>query len=55
MTKELKLSVERVREWQRHYLLREYGDDGHVLPKNIEISDDLDAIMRALEGLPETD
>lgn len=46
---EIKDSVAAVRKWQRHHLLRQFGDNGHVLPENIELSGHIDALCSAVE------
>lgn len=38
-------SVEAIRLWQRHHLLREYGENGQVLPENLELSEHLDRVL----------
>jgi len=47
-TSPLEDSVKAVRTWQRHYLLREYGDNGHVLPENLELSGHIDRLISAV-------
>jgi hypothetical protein len=37
-----------LRKWQRHVLLRTYGDNGQVLPENLAISEHLDTVLSAL-------
>lgn len=43
-------SVLELRKWQRHELLRTYGGDGCVLPRNIEISNHLDALLDLVDA-----
>jgi hypothetical protein len=45
---ELQESFTAVRAWQRHVLLREFGDNGHVLPVNLELSRHIDRILSRL-------
>ena len=42
---EFEKSVNKLRKWQRHWLLRQYGENGHVLPENIELSNALDIVI----------
>jgi hypothetical protein len=37
-----------IRKWQRHWLLRQYGDNGLVLPENLELSAHIDTLMQGL-------
>ncbi len=41
-------AVEELRRFQRHHLLRQYGEDGNVLPENLRVSEAIDAVMKAL-------
>lgn len=43
----LEKSAYAVRKWQRHYLLRQYGDNGLVLPENMILSEHIDRLIRA--------
>lgn len=38
-------AVTELRRFQRHYLLRTFGDDGHVLPDCVRISEALDVVL----------
>lgn len=38
-----------IRKFQRHWLLRQYGDNGQVLPENIEVSNAIDALFARAE------
>lgn len=38
-------AVSDLRQWQRHYLLRQYGENGHVLPENLNLSRALDTVL----------
>lgn len=42
---ELSKSVEAIQKWQRHWLLRQYGDNGQVLSENLELSGHLDRVL----------
>lgn len=46
---ELKESVAAIRKWQRHHLLRQFGDNGHVLPENLELSQHIDRVIDAAQ------
>ena len=37
-----------LRKWQRHTLLRTYGDNGQVVPENIAISGHLETLLSVL-------
>jgi hypothetical protein len=37
-----------LRRYQRHYLLRTYGANGHIDPKSLEVSEALDAVLFAV-------
>lgn len=37
--------VDTLRKFQRHQLLRQFGDDGQILPENLEVSRALDALF----------
>jgi len=37
--------VDTLRKFQRHHILRQYGENGHVLPENLEVSAALDAVL----------
>jgi hypothetical protein len=41
--------IQALRTFQRHVLLREFGEDGHVLPENLEVSTAIDAVLAAAE------
>lgn len=41
-------SVEAIRKWQRHWLLRQFGDNGLVLPESIELSRHIDSVLSAI-------
>jgi hypothetical protein len=41
-------SIDAVRKWQRHHLLRQYGEDGQVLPENIVLSGHIERIIAAI-------
>lgn len=43
-------AVREIQKWQRHELLRTYGADGHVLPRNIEISGHLDDLLDIVDA-----
>lgn len=43
--------VKELRRWQRHWLLRQYGDNGQVLPENIKLSEALDAVLTELASM----
>lgn len=45
---DLETSVKAIRKWQRHWLLRQYGDNGLVLPENLELSGHLDRLISAV-------
>ena len=42
---EFEKAVNKLRVWQRRNLLRQYGENGLVLPKNIELSQALDIVI----------
>lgn len=44
---DLETSIAAIRKWQRHWLLRQYGDNGLVLPENIELSEHIDRLIEA--------
>lgn len=44
-------AVDEIRKWVRHSLLRQYGEDGHVLPENMELSEHLAALLDYVEGM----
>lgn len=48
---DLEQSVKAIRQWQRHYLLREYGDNGQVLPENLKLSGHIDTLIEQSESL----
>lgn len=39
-------SVKAIRKWQRHDLLRQFGENGQVLPENLELSGHIDRLTR---------
>jgi len=41
-------AVQQLRTFQRHWLLRQYGKDGQVLPENIRVSRALDFVLERL-------
>lgn len=45
---EVQASIFALRKWQRHWLLRQYGEDGKVLADNIELSGHLDRVIDRL-------
>lgn len=45
----LQEAVNEVRRWQRHYLLRQFGENGHVLPENIKLSRAIDILIEAAD------
>lgn len=38
-------AMDEIRKWIRHWLLRQYGENGHVLPENIKLSEHLAALL----------
>jgi hypothetical protein len=42
-------SIVAVREWQRHWLLRQFGEDGQVLPENLQLSTHIDRLISSVE------
>lgn len=38
-------AVNELRRWQRHWLLRQFGENGHMLPENIRLSACLDTVI----------
>jgi len=42
-----------LRKFQRHWLLRQYGVDGQVLPENLEVSAAIDDVLSALAAADE--
>ena len=45
-----KAHVDTLRKFQRHHLLRQFGENGRVLPENMEVSTALDAVLAAARG-----
>lgn len=43
-------AVNKLRIWQRHHLLRQFGDNGLVLPENLELSRSLDRVLEEICG-----
>lgn len=43
----LQVSISAIKKWQRHWLLRQYGDDGHVLKRNLDLSEHIDRVLAA--------
>lgn len=50
MNDELCAAIFEVRKWQRHWLMRQFGSDGRVLPENIKLAAHLNIILAAAEG-----
>jgi hypothetical protein len=48
----LQVSITAIKQWQRHWLLRQYGDDGHVLKQNTELSEHIDRLLAAAPASP---
>lgn len=48
-------SVKVVRQWQRHHLLRQFGDNGLVLPENLELSQHIERLIAAVPRLPQSE
>jgi hypothetical protein len=44
----LEASVRAIRKWQRHHLLRQFGENGLVLPENMELSQHIDRLISAV-------
>ena len=44
-------AVKMLRTYQRHRLLREFGDNGLVLAENLDVSQCLDVVIKAAEKL----
>ena len=42
-------AVRVLRAYQRHHVLRQYGDDGHVLPESLAVSRALDLVIEQAE------
>jgi len=49
--KYLQASIDALRKWQRHSLLREYGEDGIVLSGNLVLSDHLNNVLKVAENV----
>lgn len=45
---ELQESFTAIRKWQRHILLREFGDNGQVPPTNLTLSKHIDNVLSRL-------
>jgi len=45
---DLEASVKAIRKWQRHWLLRQHGENGQVLPENLELSAHIDRLISAV-------
>lgn len=43
--------IDILRRFQREWLLRQYGDDGHVLPENLEVSNAIDGLINEVARL----
>lgn len=48
----LERSVIELRKWQCHWLLRQFGENGCVLPENLELSKHIDVVIAAAEPQP---
>ena len=44
---ELARAVSAIRKWQRHWLLRQFGENGTVLRENLELSGCIDVLLSA--------
>lgn len=52
----LEMSVDAIRKWQRHFLLRQYGDNGQVLQENLDLSGHIDCVIASLPRyMPQTE
>lgn len=38
-------AIEVLRRYQRHHVLRQFGEDGHVLPECLEVSNAIDELI----------
>jgi hypothetical protein len=47
-------SITAVRKWQRHWLLRQFGENGQVLPQNLELSSHIDRLISFVEQATRT-